>query len=27
MNAQQALAFVEQQQATWLPVLEKIPVK
>ncbi len=27
MNAQEALAFVEQQQATWLPVLEKIPVK
>ena len=27
INAQQALAFVEQQQATWLPVLEKIPVK
>jgi tripartite-type tricarboxylate transporter receptor subunit TctC len=27
MNAKEALAFVEQQQATWLPVLEKIPVK
>jgi len=27
MNANEALAFVEQQQATWLPVLEKIPVK
>ena len=27
MNAQQALDFVKQQQATWLPVLEKIPVK
>jgi tripartite-type tricarboxylate transporter receptor subunit TctC len=24
MNAKEALAFVEQQQATWLPVLEKI---
>ena len=27
MNAKEALAFVERQQATWLPVLEKIPVK
>jgi tripartite-type tricarboxylate transporter receptor subunit TctC len=27
MSAKEALAFVEQQQATWLPVLEKIPVK
>jgi len=27
MNAKEALAFVEQQQATWLPVLQKIPVK
>src|SRR5690348_310900 len=27
MNAKEALAFVEQQQAIWLPVLEKIPVK
>jgi tripartite-type tricarboxylate transporter receptor subunit TctC len=27
MNAQETLAFVEQQQTTWLPVLEKIPVK
>ena len=27
MNAQEALAFVEQQQTIWLPVLEKIPVK
>jgi len=27
MNAKEALAFVEQQQATWLPVLEKIPMK
>jgi tripartite-type tricarboxylate transporter receptor subunit TctC len=27
MNAKEALAFVEQQEATWLPVLEKIPVK
>ena len=27
MSANEALAFVEQQQATWLPVLEKIPVK
>jgi tripartite-type tricarboxylate transporter receptor subunit TctC len=27
MNAQEALAFVQQQQATWLPVLERIPVK
>jgi len=27
MNAKEALAFVEQQQATWLPVVEKIPVK
>jgi tripartite-type tricarboxylate transporter receptor subunit TctC len=27
MNAKEALAFVEQQQTTWLPILEKIPVK
>ena len=27
MNAKEALAFVEQQQATWLPVLEKMPEK
>jgi tripartite-type tricarboxylate transporter receptor subunit TctC len=27
MNAKEAQAFVEQQQATWLPVLQKIPVK
>jgi tripartite-type tricarboxylate transporter receptor subunit TctC len=27
MNAKEALAFVEQQQATWLPILEKISVK
>jgi tripartite-type tricarboxylate transporter receptor subunit TctC len=27
MNAKEALAFVEQQQKTWLPVIEKIPVK
>jgi tripartite-type tricarboxylate transporter receptor subunit TctC len=27
MNAKEALAFVQQQQATWLPVLQKIPVK
>jgi len=27
MNAKEALAFVEQQQATWLPLLDKIPVK
>jgi tripartite-type tricarboxylate transporter receptor subunit TctC len=27
MNAQQALAFVEKEQATWLPLLNKIPVK
>jgi tripartite-type tricarboxylate transporter receptor subunit TctC len=27
MNAKEALAFVEQQQATWLPVLEKISVR
>jgi tripartite-type tricarboxylate transporter receptor subunit TctC len=27
MNAKEALAFVEQQQATWLPVLKKIPEK
>jgi hypothetical protein len=27
MNAKEALAFVEQQQAIWLPVVEKIPVK
>ena len=27
MNAKEALAFVEQQQAIWLPVLERIPVK
>src|SRR5262245_6608667 len=26
MNAKEALAFVEQQQATWLPLLDKIPV-
>lgn len=26
MNAEEALAFVEQQQATWLPLLDKIPV-
>jgi hypothetical protein len=24
MNAKEALAFVEEQQATWLPVLDKI---
>ena len=27
MNAKEALAFVEEQQRTWLPLLEKIPVK
>jgi tripartite-type tricarboxylate transporter receptor subunit TctC len=27
MNAKEALAFVEAQQRTWLPLLEKIPVK
>jgi tripartite-type tricarboxylate transporter receptor subunit TctC len=27
MNAKEALAFVEQQQATWLPILNKISVK
>ncbi len=27
MNAKEAQAFVDQQQATWLPVLQKIPVK
>jgi tripartite-type tricarboxylate transporter receptor subunit TctC len=27
MTAEQALAFVEEQQRTWLPLLEKIPVK
>ncbi len=27
MNAKEALAFVEQQQKTWQPVIEKIPVK
>lgn len=27
MNAKEALAFVEQQQAIWLPVVEKIPAK
>jgi tripartite-type tricarboxylate transporter receptor subunit TctC len=27
MNAKEAQAFVEQQQATWLPVLQKIPMK
>jgi len=27
MNAKEALAFVERQQKTWLPVIEKIPVK
>jgi tripartite-type tricarboxylate transporter receptor subunit TctC len=27
MNAREALAFVEEQQRTWLPLLEKIPVK
>jgi tripartite-type tricarboxylate transporter receptor subunit TctC len=27
MNATEALAFVEEQQRTWLPLLEKIPVK
>ncbi|HEV2625092.1 MAG TPA: tripartite tricarboxylate transporter substrate binding protein [Xanthobacteraceae bacterium] len=27
MTADQALAFVEEQQRTWLPLLEKIPVK
>lgn len=27
MNAKEAQAFVEQQQVTWLPVLQKIPVK
>lgn len=27
MNAQQTLAFVDQQQATWLPILEKITAK
>jgi tripartite-type tricarboxylate transporter receptor subunit TctC len=26
MNAKEALAFVEQQQATWLPLLDKIPI-
>jgi tripartite-type tricarboxylate transporter receptor subunit TctC len=27
MTAEQALAFVEEQQRTWLPLLEKIPAK
>jgi tripartite-type tricarboxylate transporter receptor subunit TctC len=27
MTAEQALAFVEEQQRTWLPLLDKIPVK
>ena len=27
MNAKEALAFVEEQQRTWLPLLDKIPVK
>ena len=27
MNPQETLAFVDQQQKTWLPIVEKIPVK
>jgi tripartite-type tricarboxylate transporter receptor subunit TctC len=27
MNPEQTLAFVDQQQQTWLPILEKMPLK
>jgi tripartite-type tricarboxylate transporter receptor subunit TctC len=27
MNPEQTLAFVKEQQATWLPILDKVNVK